>query len=68
MRLRVSRVDCVGHGICAELLPEWIGRDEGGYPVVNDPQIPQSLSSALGAPPTIALCWRSVSTLRTFEP
>jgi ferredoxin len=43
MRLRVSPVDCVAHGVCAELLPEWVGRDEWGYPVVNDAPIPTEL-------------------------
>ena len=43
MRLRVEPVDCVAHGVCADLLPEWINRDERGYPVVKDPQLPAEL-------------------------
>lgn len=40
MRLRVNRIDCVAHGLCAELLPEWIRLDERGYPILNDPDLP----------------------------
>ena len=43
MRLRVNPVDCVAHGICADLLPEWIRLDEWGYPIVNDPELPPEL-------------------------
>ena len=43
MRLRVNPVDCVAHGICADLLPEWIRLDEKGYPIVNDPELPPGL-------------------------
>ena len=43
MRLRVSPVDCVADGICADLLPEWIGLGEKGYPIVNDPELPPEL-------------------------
>jgi ferredoxin len=43
MRLRVNPVDCVAHGICADLLPEWIRLDERGYPIVNDPELPPDL-------------------------
>lgn len=43
MRLRANPLDCVAHGICAQLLPEWISIDEWGYPVVNDPELPPEL-------------------------
>jgi ferredoxin len=43
MRLQVNTVDCVAHGVCADLLPEWINRDEWGYPIVNDPELPSDL-------------------------
>jgi ferredoxin len=43
MQLHVNPVDCLAHGVCADLLPEWISRDERGYPIVNDPELPPEL-------------------------
>jgi len=43
MQLHVNPVDCLAHGVCADLLPEWISRDEWGYPIVNDPELPPEL-------------------------
>jgi ferredoxin len=43
MRLRVNRIDCAAHGLCAEMLPEWIRLDERGYPILNDPDLPLEL-------------------------
>jgi ferredoxin len=34
-RLRIDPVACDGFGHCAELVPELIGLDEWGYPVVS---------------------------------
>jgi ferredoxin len=34
-RLRVNPITCTGHGLCAELLPEVIGLDEWGYPILS---------------------------------
>jgi len=31
---KVNPIDCTGHGVCAELLPELISLDEWGYPVI----------------------------------
>jgi ferredoxin len=59
MRLRVNLIDCVAHGLCAELLPEWIHLDERGYPVLNDPELPLELIEqarrAANRCPTLAL-------------
>ena len=33
VRLHVDSTACDGRGLCAELLPELIGRDDWGYPV-----------------------------------
>ena len=33
--LAVDRIACTGHGICASLLPDEVGLDEWGYPVVH---------------------------------
>lgn len=38
-RIRVDRVACTGHGVCASVLPETFRLDEWGYPVVDDPQV-----------------------------
>jgi ferredoxin len=57
-RLRVDWPGCDGHGLCAELLPEVIGRDEWGYPLLA-PQVPEPLlplaRQAVRACPTLAL-------------
>jgi len=42
-RLRVSRIACSGHGLCAELLPELVGLDQWGYPVITDRAVPARL-------------------------
>jgi len=41
--LGVDPIGCDGHGICAELLPEWIGLDDWGYPVINPAEVPPEL-------------------------
>jgi ferredoxin len=35
--VRVDRVACTGHGVCASLLPDTFTLDEWGYPIVLDP-------------------------------
>jgi ferredoxin len=42
-QLRVNPIDCTGHGLCAELLPELIGTDEWGYPILPDRPVPRPL-------------------------
>jgi ferredoxin len=42
-RLRVDAIACKGHGLCAELFPEWIALDDWGYPIVDDAPIPDEL-------------------------
>ena len=58
-RLRVNPVACEGHGLCAELLPEWIELDDWGYPIVDDRPLPPELLDharrAAQACPTLAL-------------
>ena len=41
--LSVHPIDCVGHGICAELLPEWIRLDDWGFPIIAKGAIPAAL-------------------------
>ena len=59
MRIRVNPIGCVGHGLCAELVPELIGLDEWGYPIVNPGPVPDDLHAharrAADACPTLAL-------------
>ena len=42
-RLRVNPIDCSGHGLCAELLPELITLDEWGYPLLPAAPVPRRL-------------------------
>ena len=41
--LRVDRIRCDGHGLCAELLPEMIGLDDWGYPITDPSPVPDQL-------------------------
>jgi ferredoxin len=66
MRLRVRPIDCHAHGLCAELLPELVGLDEWGYPLITDADVPAGLLKparlAAAACPTLAL------TLKRADP
>ncbi len=57
--LRVNPINCSGHGVCAELLPELIVLDEWGYPIVADSPVPPALDlearRAVAACPALAL-------------
>ena len=57
--LRVNPIDCTGHGVCAELLPELISVDEWGYPIVDRRSVPPALDRearrAVAACPVLAL-------------
>jgi ferredoxin len=65
--LRVNPIDCTGHGVCAELLPELISLDEWGYPIVDPRPTPAALDRearrAVAACPTLAL-----KLMRSEEP
>ena len=67
MRLRVNRIDCVAHGLCAELLPEWIRLDERGYPILNDPDLPFERVEHARRATTTAQCSRCAWTQRTSQ-
>ncbi len=43
-RLRLDPIACDGHGLCAELLPEWIRLDDWGYPILNSDPVPPALA------------------------
>jgi ferredoxin len=57
--LRVDRIRCDGHGLCAELLPELIELDEWGYPILVGGPVPDHLREharrAVAACPVLAL-------------
>ncbi len=63
--LRVNPIDCVGHGLCAELLPELITLDEWGYPILPDRPVPRALERqarrAVTDCPALALALADVS-------
>ncbi len=65
--LKVNPIDCTGHGMCAELLPELISLDEWGYPIVDPGPVPVSLERearrAVAACPVLAL-----KLMRSEEP
>jgi ferredoxin len=58
-RLRVNPIACEAHGLCAELLPELIRLDDWGYPIIEQPEVPNELLGlarrAVDACPTLAL-------------
>jgi ferredoxin len=58
-RLLVNPIECKGHGVCAELLPELITLDEWGYPIVDPgplgPSLERHARQAVAACPTLAL-------------
>ncbi len=55
----VDPIGCVGHGICAELLPEMIQLDDWGFPIIDPRPVPPHLRDhvrrAIEACPTLAL-------------
>ncbi len=59
MRIRVNPIDCAAHGLCAEILPEWVGIDEWGYPILDGEELPTQLVGharrAAKACPTLAV-------------
>ena len=61
-RLDVNPIACAGHGVCAELFPEWITLDDWGYPIIDPAPVPPELEAharrAAAACPTLALLIR----------
>ena len=57
--LSIDFAACDGHGLCAELLPERVGLDEWGFPVLRDSVVPGPLLGharrAVAACPVLAL-------------
>jgi ferredoxin len=58
-RLRVNPIACTAHGMCAELRPARIALHDWGYPIIDDPDVPDELLAharrAAAACPTLAL-------------
>ena len=69
--LKVDPIKCAGHGLCAELLPEWIILDDWGYPIIDPRPIPGGLDRharrARAACPTLALIWDYETTRRNHK-
>jgi ferredoxin len=59
VRIRVNPITCEAHGLCAEMLPERVGLDEWGYPIIDGRPLPRELEAlarrAAAACPTLAL-------------
>ena len=57
--LHVDPTLCVGHRLCAEMLPELITLDDFGYPIISPDPLPRQLGSlvrrTVGACPALAL-------------
>jgi len=55
----VNPIACTGHGLCADLLPELVGLDEWGYPMLDGAPVPGELMAlarrAVRLCPTLAL-------------
>jgi ferredoxin len=61
-RLVVDPIACVGHGLCADLVPERITLDDWGYPIVDPRPVPAALEDharrAVQTCPKLALSLR----------
>jgi ferredoxin len=68
----VDSIACVGHGICADLFPEWIRLDTWGYPIINSEAIPPELlvhaKWAVANCPALALHLRSQGPVEAAGP
>ena len=70
-KLHIDWTACDGRGLCAELLPRLIGRDEGGYPVARHgpPAARSDITIGVGdleaADEAVALCPLVALSLRT---
>ncbi len=64
-RLRVNPVQCNGFGYCAEVVPELIGLDDWGFPIVSsrpidDKTLLQLAEGAVATCPRLALLLQGV--------
>lgn len=67
-QLRVNPIKCKAHGMCAELVPELIGLDPWGYPILDRRSVPAELvphvRRAVAACPTLALIFERTKPTR----
>ena len=60
MKLEVDWTRCDGHGLCSQLLPDRIGLDEWGFPLISTAPIRSGeqtrIRRAIGVCPALALC------------
>jgi ferredoxin len=56
---------CDGHGVCAELFPEWVALDPWGFPIIDKEEIPPALVDharrAVAACPRWPFIWWNVA-------
>jgi ferredoxin len=64
--LAVDPIACTGHGLCADLLPELIQRDEWGYPILAEGEVPARLTPL--ARRAVRLCPALALRLRAAVP
>ncbi len=66
VRLHIDWTRCQGRGLCTELLPRLLTRDDWGYPVVRDGSREPVVASALlpEARSAVDLCPRLALSLR----
>ena len=64
-RLVVDWIKCDAHGICAELLPEWIRLDDWGYPMLDPTPITPDLAKR--ADQAVKLCPKLALRLTPVE-
>jgi ferredoxin len=69
--MRVDPIRCEAHGLCAELLPEWITLDDWGYPIIDPRPIPRQLERharrAVAECPALALMLRRRESVRQLR-
>jgi ferredoxin len=69
LELKVARSRCDGRGLCAELLPELIQRDDWGYPIIAAGRVPGQLvphaERAVAMCPVLALKLRRAAPSRS---
>ncbi len=68
MRLHIDWTSCDGRGLCTELLPELLDRDDWGYPIPREgpePTVPVPLRSM--ARRAVSQCPRLALRLLTDE-
>ena len=69
--LSVDWSACKGHGLCAELLPDHITRDDWGYPIIEGPVSPAAAKrarQAVTACPALALRLKALQPVEAQRP